>query len=179
MRRTYCWQRLDQPGLELMQFDMDDHGVNANAALIDGGGDPFSLTLHWRLDPAWCSRGLKLARTGVAGETRLEIARTPQGWRINDEARPDLAGCLELDVSATPFCNGLAIRALGEAPGELAALYVDAADLSVQPSRQRYERLGPRRWRYIDLGIAAGFEAVLELDDDLVVREYEGLFARI
>jgi uncharacterized protein len=179
MRRTYCWRQLDLPGLELMQFDKGDGGVSADATLIDGGPNPFLLTLHWRLDPAWRSRTLRLERICNAGETRLEIARAAQGWRIDGAARPDLAACLEIDVSATPFCNGLAIRALGEAPGELTALYVDAADLSVQPSRQRYERIGPRRWRYIDLGVAAGFEAVLELDDDLVVRDYEGLFARL
>jgi uncharacterized protein len=59
------------------------------------------------------------------------------------------------------------------------ALYVDASDLSVQPSRQRYERLGERQWRYVDLGVAKGFKAVLDFDEDGIVTTYEGLFERI
>jgi hypothetical protein len=105
--------------------------------------------------------------------------RTAQGWRIDGLDRPDLAACLEVDVSATPFCNGLALRALAHTPGELTALYVDAADLSVTPSRQAYERIAARRWRYVDKGVAAGFTAVLDFDENWIVERYEGLFARL
>jgi hypothetical protein len=89
--------------------------------------------------------------------------------------RADLDGCAEIDVSATPFCNGLALRHLGEKPGELTALFVRAPDLTVQPSRQCYERL-ENGWCYVDLGVAKGFTAVLTFDDHLIVRDYEGLF---
>ena len=70
------------------------------------------------------------------------------------------------------FSNGLALRHLGEKPGELTALFVLAP---VQPSRQRYERL-ENGWRYVDLGAAKGFTAVLTFDEHLIVRHYEGLF---
>jgi len=56
-----------------------------------------------------------------------------------------------------------------------ATLYVSAPDLTVQPSRQRYERL-ENGWRYVDLGVAKGFTAVLTFDAHLIVRDYEGLF---
>lgn len=179
MKRTYCWRRLDFAGLELMELELGADGVEARSSLIDADEAPFALSLHWRLDRAWRSRSLSITRADADAETRLEIARNAQGWRINGEDRPDLAECLEIDVSATPFCNGLALRGLGREPGELTALYVDAADLSVQPSRQRYERISDLRWRYVDLGVAKGFEAVLEFDDDLVVTRYESLFERI
>jgi uncharacterized protein len=53
---------------------------------------------------------------------------------------------------------------------------VQVPELSIAPSRQRYERRGHRHWRYIDLGAVKGFEADLELDDERFVRRYEGLF---
>ncbi len=84
-----------------------------------------------------------------------------------------------MDVSATPLCNALAIRRLEETGGEFTALYVLAPALTVEPSRQRYEPLGSGRWRYVDLGAAKGFEAVLELDSDGLVRTYERLFEAI
>ena len=54
--------------------------------------------------------------------------------------------------------------------------WINAADLSTTPSRQRYEKLDARNWRYIDLGVARGFEAGLHLDSDGMVERYEGLF---
>ena len=49
----------------------------------------------------------------------------------------------------------------------------------MERSRQRYDRVGPNRVRFVDLGVAAGFEADLDLDDDGLVLRYEGLFERV
>lgn len=59
------------------------------------------------------------------------------------------------------------------------ALFVDAPALTCQPSRQRYEPLGPRAWRYIDKGVADGFTARLDLDEEGLVVRYEHLFERL
>jgi hypothetical protein len=176
--KTYCWRRLDFVGLEILQLRSDEGGFAAHASIIDAGAGQFSLWIEWRLHSTWRSHALTLTQQSRAGAKTLRIERGRGGWVVDDRPRPDLSDCLEVDVSATPFCNGLALHALGQKPGELTALYVDASDLSVQPSRQRYERLGERKWRYIDLGVAAGFEAVLDFDDDGLVTHYEGLFAR-
>ena len=65
-----------------------------------------------------------------------------------------------------------------EVDGELLALFVEASILTLtcQPSRQRYERLGPRTWQYIDKGVSAGFTARLDLDEQGLVAKYEHLF---
>ncbi len=179
MQKTYSWHRLDFYGLEILHLTKSANGVEARSTIIDAGDGLFSLQAIWRLDADWRSRSLQLTQTSTAGEKTLRIERGQRGWVVDDRARPDLEECLEIDVSATPFCNGLALHALGHEPGELTALYVDATDLNVQPSRQRYERLGERKWRYVDLGVANGFEAVLDFDDDGIVERYEGLFDRI
>lgn len=175
---TYCWKRLDRDGLELMQLSGHGDAIEARSTIIDGGAPPFSLTCAWRLEQ-WRTRILVLERRGADGVKRLEIERAAHGWRVDGRDRPDLAACLEVDVSATPFCNGLALHALKHEPGELTALYVNAADLSITPSRQAYARIAERRWRYIDQGVAAGFTAVLDFDGDGIVERYEGLFERL
>lgn len=183
MRRglhTYCWRRLDYPGLELLRLEASEGGVNAVGVIIDGGEHPFTLRLDWALDADWRSKSLRLALEKGVDAKLLSIERGEEGWLIDGVERPDLAECDEIDVSATPLCNALAIRATGDAESrELTALYVDAAKLTVRPSRQRYERLGARQWRYVDLGVAKGFEAVLDLDADGLVKHYEGLFERV
>lgn len=160
-----------------MTLREEPEGWRARSVIADGGETPFGLTCDWRLDKAWRSRSLELACLDATGERRLLIERAgPASWRMDGLRRLDLEGCAEIDLSATPFCNGLALKRLGHEPGEMTALYVLAPDLSAEPSRQRYERLGERRWRYVDLGAAKGFTAVLDFDSEGFVRHYEGLF---
>jgi hypothetical protein len=175
MIRTIRWRRLDHPGLELLHWSEDAGGARINSTIIDAGPQPFALRYEWRLVAKWRSVSLDIEH--LQGERSLSIERNGASWLIDGVARPDLAACDEIDVSATPLCNGLAINVFGASA--LTALYIDAADLSVRPSRQRYERLGDRGWRYIDEGVAAGFEATLELGADGLVQTYEGLFERI
>jgi hypothetical protein len=159
-----------------MRLSEEPEGWRARSVIADGGDAPFGMTCEWRLDRDWRSRALDLCCFNAVGERTLSIVREGSAsWRINGEARPDLVGCAEIDLSATPFCNGLALRRLRHEPGEMIALYVRAPALSVEPSRQRYERLGERRWRYVDLGAAKGFTAVLDFDSAGLVRRYEGL----
>jgi uncharacterized protein len=173
------WKRIDFPGFETLTLQTEGNGLRARSVIIDNSDAPFGLTADWRLDRNWVSRSLLLTLIDGAGERRLNIERAgAASWTIDGTPRPDLEGCAEIDVSATPFCNGLALRRLGYEPGELTALYVLAPDLSVQPSRQRYERAG-ENWRYVDRGVAAGFTAVLQIDADGIVRHYEGLFEAI
>jgi hypothetical protein len=177
---SYCWRRVDQHGLEQLRLEVGERGITGHATIVDCGADPFVLRLAWALDAEWRSKSLRLALEKGPDIKSLRIERAATGWLIDGAARPDLDGCDEIDVSATPLCNALAIRATGEAQSrELTALYADAANLTVQPSRQRYERLADRQWRYLDLGVAAGFTAILDLDEDGLVTDYEGLFARI
>jgi uncharacterized protein len=171
------WRRLDYPGLEILNLSEDAQGYVGRSVIVDSGEEPFGMLCEWRLDLNWRSRSLDLTRIDASGESRLHIARAgSNAWCINGEPRADLDGCVEVDVSATPFCNGLALRHLGNAPGEFMTLYVRASELSAAPSWQRYERLGARKWRYVDLGVAKGFTAVLEFDSDGFVRPYKDLF---
>lgn len=154
---------------------MEKHGIMVASTLVDGGEHPFSLRYIWTLDPNWRTRTVRIEH--MNGDDRwLTIERVgPAAWRVDKHSAPHLDGCDELDLSATPFCNSLAIRRL-RGDGELTAAYINASDMSVAPSRQRYERIDARNWRYRDLGIAHGFTAALQLDRDGMVERYEGLF---
>jgi hypothetical protein len=101
---------------------------------------------------------------------------------------PELEGCVDVDISATPFTNTLPIRRLGLEPGESAELrvaYVDVPELAVGPARQRYEyleeRAGGGLYRFEAPPIEAlpsGFTAQIPVDVDGLVIDYPGLFRR-
>lgn len=171
---TRKWRRLDEPGLEVLHVQRDDGGILALSTVVHAGAEAFGLSYLWQLDRDWRTHRLELHLASPTVETLL-VERGDEGWWVNGRLRSDLAECEEIDLSATPFCNTLAMRRL-QGSGELTTLYVDLPSLQLQPSRQRYTALGKNRWRYTDLGIAKGFEADLDVGDDLLVVAYEGLF---
>jgi hypothetical protein len=176
------WRRTDVAGLERMTLTIAPDGLSADSTVLcmeDGG---FRLDHHWRLTPDWRALSLTVERWGIAGHSRLDIERRDGGWRVNGMHRPDLDGAEEPDLSVTPFCNTFPIRRTPDETGQSLTLdtcYVDAAAMTVKRSRQRYDRLGPRQLRYVDLGLSAGFEAELTVDDQGLVLRYEHLFERV
>src|SRR5262245_39287747 len=96
------WRRLDQPGLELLRLDRFDRLQHARSTMIDAGEDPFALAADWTLDTGWAVQALTLRLQARHGDHELRIERTgPTNWRVNETERPDLDGCMEIDLSAT------------------------------------------------------------------------------
>ena len=176
------WRRTDVTGLERLALTISADAVLAEATVIcleDGG---FRLDHHWRLTPDWRALSLDVERWGPAGRTRLHLERTVGGWSVDGVRRADLDGAEEPDLSVTPFCNTFPIRRTPAGAGESLTLdtcLVDGAAMTVARSRQKYDRLGPDRLRYVDLGLSVGFEADLQVDDQGLVLRYQHLFERV
>jgi hypothetical protein len=179
---VFFWRRTDVEGLERLELTVAPDGILATSTVLcleDGG---FRLDHRWWLTRDWRARSLHVERWGAGGHRRLVLERSGDGWLVDGEPRRDLDGAAEPDLSVTPFCNTFPIRRLPLGPGARLTLdtcYVDAAAMTAERSRQRYDRVGPNRVRFVDLGVAAGFEADLDLDDDGLVLRYAGLFERV
>jgi hypothetical protein len=92
---------------------------------------------------------------------------------------PELDGCIDPDISMTPFTNTVAIRRLGLTVGEAAEIsvaYILVPELSLRAAPQLYTRLAERLWRFDGLDI--DFTADLTVDEEGFVMEYPGLFRR-
>lgn len=176
------WRRTDVEGLERLELAIEPEGVSATSTVIclEAGG--FRLDHRWRLDADWRAQLVTVERWNARGHGILRLERAGTGWRVDGEPRPDLEGAEEPDVSVTPFCNTFPIRRMSEAAREshtLDTAFIDGPELTVARSRQRYDRQGPGRFRYVDLGLSHGFEADLVVDDAGLVLRYEHLFERV
>jgi len=163
-----------------LRIGSEDVRVESNLICMEAGG--FHLHHTWELTSDWRAQSLKIERSDANGLRRLLVERSGTGWRVDGNARPDLDDAEEPDLSVTPFCNTLIIRRVPAVAGEsltVDAVYIDGADLSVVRSRQRYDCKRPGLYRYIDLGVAAGFEADLQVDEEKLVKRYENLFERV
>lgn len=133
-----------------------------------------------RVSAQWQVRQFLLFRD--LDEPDLWLATDGAGhWgEMNGAHRTELDGCYDLDLACTPFTNTLPIRRLPLRDGdtaELPVVFVDPDTLEVRPARQRYTRLGDRRWRYENLG--TGYRVDLEVDEHGLVLDYPGEFRRL
>ena len=117
---------------------------------------------------------------------RVDLLSDGQGnWTIPDgRAVPELRGCIDVDISVTPFTNTLPIRRLGLAPGdsaELSVAYFEGTELQAWPEPQQYTCLEKNDWGglYRFLSPDGGFTADLLVDSDGLVLDYPELFKRV
>jgi hypothetical protein len=104
--------------------------------------------------------------------------------RASGEPLPELDGCIDVDISATPFTNTLPIRRLGLKPGEseeLTVVYVRVPELLIGPERQCYGCLEAQAdgGLYRFEALPSGFIADLPVDAGGLMLDYPGLFRRV
>ncbi len=101
-------------------------------------------------------------------------------WSRDGSRAPDLDGCTDIDIAATPLTNTFPINRLaGLAVGASvtsSVTWVDVPELGATRVDQTYRRLAPRRWEYSDQRHGA-FE--LSVDDDGLVVDYTGFATRV
>lgn len=179
---VYRWRGQNGGSLEVLRLERLSRGIRVRSDIVVAGSKSFAISYVWLLNSKWRTRSLQL-HVRDAKSRDMMIERTGKAnWSVDGRDRNDLRGCEEIDLSVTPFCNTLALLRFGPPPGaagELTTLYVGFPELMLTPSRQRYERISQRKFRYIDLGAYKGFRARLTVEADGMVRDYEGLFERL
>ena len=140
-----------------------------------------AMRLRYRVacDPGWCFRTAEIALGDGDARRTCVLTRAPGGeWCVDGAARPDLSGCEDLDIMATPFTNTLPIRRLGpQGPVKLRVAHVRLPSLDVRAVAQEYAPLGPGRFRYRNLD--SGFTAELEVDAERLVTRYGTIWRRL
>lgn len=167
-------------GMEHLALRQEGGAIVAQGVVIGGRfGDDYGASYTIHCDAAWRVRHAVIE---VAGGGQLELFADGKGhWQGADGAPIEqLAGCIDIDLTASCFTNTLPIRRMQDALAERQAIdvaYVRIPGLTVEKAEQAYTRLGPGLYRYE--GVAAGFRAELEVDEDGLVLQYPGLFKRV
>lgn len=132
-----------------------------------------------RLSATWQVRQFLLFRDLDEPDLWLGTDGSGRWGEMNGAHRPDLDGCIDIDLTCTPFTNTLPIRRLQLDPGDAADIItavVDPTTLGVVPMRQRYHHITDRRFGYTNLD--SGFEAEFDVDPYGLVHDYPELFRR-
>jgi uncharacterized protein len=185
LQREVMWSSWDGTGMEHLRLQLDDDGIAADGVIIGVAEErPFRVRYEIRCDPGWDVRSVCVAEVSSISPTIDLFADGEGNWATRDGVTvPDLGGCVDVDLSMTPFTNTLPIRRLELAPDESAELsvaYIQVGKAQVRAEQQRYTRLesysGGELYRYESLD--SGFTADLPVDEDGLVVDYPGLSRR-
>lgn len=176
------WEPLNGIGLEHLEFSKSGDGIYADGVVI-GSRNGHEFRLHYSIicDAHNKVRDVQIELLGKEKRQKYLKADGQGNWfDENNRLLSDLSGCYEVDISATPFTNTLAINRLGLSKGQsskIQVVYIPIPDLNIQPVPQRYTCLEKNLYRYE--GLFRQFEANLPLDENGLVIDYPETFCRI
>jgi hypothetical protein len=188
---SVLWRSLAWPGKEHLYLTQADTGWVADGLVMAAPQRP-PFRFHYRIevDEDWTFRRLETHRPflEITAE-RLpdgELSRDASGaWRASGfDDVPDLTGCVDIDITVTPFTNTLPIRRLKldvGASSEIDVAYLLVPEMRLSRARQRYTHLGGAdefdRYRFESL--STDFTAEIAVDDEGLVVDYPDLFTRV
>lgn len=184
MNREMIWTSDDGIGSEFLSLQVREDGVIADSvcfATREVG--PSRVRYRVACDPDWRVRDVSVEIERPFGvPDRLHLSSDGAGqWRDEEEeSLPHLGGCIDIDLSCSPFTNTLPIRRLNLQPGQtedIRVTFIHVPSLAVEPWNQRYTGISDGTVRYES--VDSDFRRELEIDEDGLVVEYPGLFTRV
>jgi hypothetical protein len=185
MERQVMWSRLDMPGMEQFRLTVRAEEIVADGLVLGVENDlAFRLRYEIRCDPQWRVRQVRVSSLNDGKSLNLTATGEGRWFDASGAAIPLLDGCVDVDITATPFTNTLPIRRLALRHGESAEIkvaYIIIPELRVTPDEQRYTLVAARDTAssYKFEQRSSSFTAELQVDADGLVEEYPELFRRV
>lgn len=176
---SILWRRIDQPGHEAarLRYAGESWELYGSAVFADPGGN---CRLDYEIE---CGADWKTVRgrvSGWRGEEAVDVfveVDSHGRWMLNGVERPEVIGCVDLDLNFSPSTNLLPIRRLslqvGQS-GEVRAAWLRFPSFRLEVLEQVYTRKDERTYRYESAG--GTFRRDLEVNEDGFVTRYPGLW---
>jgi hypothetical protein len=179
------WQPWETPGFEHLHLQVFSDAVVADSVMVGiDAGEPFRLRYVLRCDGQYRVRDLLLQRLDSEGYIALHADGSGHWTDENGARLPKCDGCIDVDISATPFTNTLPVKRLHLLPGQahdIRVVYIAVPALHVRVASQRYTCLERHAdgatFQYRSLG--SDFVADLAVDAGGLVIDYPQLFRRL
>ncbi len=184
MERHILWSPWSEPGIEHLHLLQKDEFILADSIVV-GVSKHIPFRLHYGItcDTHWNVKQLGIELLSGNHKSIMLQADGKGHWATGTPV-PLLDGCIDVDISATPFTNTLPIRRLALKPGqsaEVLVVYLLIPEMELMTDRQRYTciEITPSGGLYKYESIDSDFSAHLPVDRDGLVLDYPGLFKSI
>jgi hypothetical protein len=186
MENNILWAPQQEAGLEHLHLRQNDEGIRADSVVIGMyHNTPFRAWYEIHTDKDWKVKQCTLRILEGSNQEITLQANSENHWTdVAATHLPALDGCIDVDISITPFTNTLPIRRLSLNPGQsvdIVVAYIAVPELEVRPAPQRYTCLESSAdgglYRYESL--TSGFTRDLRVDSQGLVIDYPGIWKRI
>jgi uncharacterized protein len=173
------WRRLDLPGHDFCSLSIDNaQRCLDGTAVFSYGQKPCRLDYSVRCSKEWRTRSGRIE--GWVGNEHVEIklyVDSAQHWRLNGISKPEVEGCVDLDLSFSPSTNILPIRRSAIPVGrtiEARAAWLRFPEFTLEPLEQRYHRIDLSNYQYDSAG--GSFSALLQVSRTGFIFRYPDLW---
>lgn len=185
MEWNVMWVPWAGVGLEHLRLRQTDTMMLIDSVVIGVNDErPFRLWYEIQTESDWKVRACTLR---LLGDTTPGVTLHADGEGHWTDAAGDplsaLDGCIDVDISVTPFTNTLPIRRVSLHPGQsvdLLVVYLSVPEMEVRSAPQRYTCLEGNAagglYRYESL--TSDFTRDLRVDAQGLVIDYPGLWKR-
>jgi hypothetical protein len=178
-----AWRHVGaRDGFEVASFEQSADGwlVRGMTAAVEGT-EAWAVRYDITVSEHWLTRSAHIVTISSFGERQMTVTHDGRGnWLVNDVTRPDLDGCLDVDLESSAMTNTFPVHRLSPRSGArqaAPAAYVRATALEVQRLDQHYTPLDEQH-RFHYEAPAFEFAARLSYDASGLIVDYPGIAKR-
>ncbi|GMX61997.1 putative glycolipid-binding domain-containing protein [Paenibacillus elgii] len=177
------WRPSTGIGYEHLKFREENNQIIIDSIVIgsQNSNDIFRVKYDIVLDKSWVTRSVTIRYLGE--DQGLSLSSDGKGTWKDEQGQviPELLGCVDIDISCTPFTNTLPINRLPHEPmqqQEIQVVYISAADLNYRQVKQNYTLLESGKDSSIFRYQSGNFKENITVDSNGIVVIYPDLFYR-
>jgi hypothetical protein len=181
MKINLLWTGREYFSLENCFVESSPAGMEISSTIIGlHEGTIYKVEYSIKTNYEWETLFLSISCRQNSQMQTIQLCSDGKGnWTDNGKPIDQFKGCVDVDISLTPFTNTLPIRRLKLNDGEsqiIKVIYCDLLKGDLRAVRQKYTRLSSLSYHYEN--IPNDFESVIQIDDHGLVVDYPLLFKR-
>lgn len=180
-KNTVVWEAIEWKGMECLSWREENKEWTISSHITGFiEGMPFGIYYTIELDAKWHVQHFLISDLNNPDNV-IDLYSDAKGkWFDRDEAISTLEGCLDIDITLTPFTNTIPLRRLDLEKGKRTAievLYIRLPEFTFEKVQQYYTKLDDSL--YLFEMPESNFSAELPVDENKMVKGYPGLFTRV
>jgi len=181
MQKNILWAGIEYHSLENCILTISDKGSEVTSYIIGRyGSELYRVEYRIRTNQNWVTTFFQIKSQFDNIVEVMEFRKEGrESWYVNGQPNGKFDGCIDLDISLTPFTNTLPINRLNlseKQSEQIRVLYVDVLGRKMIPVQQKYTKLSSTDYKYEN--VPNDFESVISVDELGLVVKYPGLFKR-
>ncbi|WPQ62357.1 putative glycolipid-binding domain-containing protein [Chitinophaga sancti] len=181
MQKIIVWKNSTINTTEFVSIEKEEMTTVKGYITGEGFGKPWLVRYTLTLNPRWEAQTVIIEVMSEQNYTIELYKNDLQQW-LNEKGEHLKAfdGCVDVDISFTPFTNSLPINRLQLTKGEgqnISVVWVDIKNGDVKRVKQRYLNKGSKIYKYENEH--SGYISELIVDDEGYVVDYPGVWQKI